>query len=147
MAASARARERQEAKRQHARARRPAAATIAAVMMILAGILSLGNSYLILASSIVFGWLIVGIFGLLSITAGVGLFQRADWAYRVGVNFAIMDIFVGFVAVLGAFNIQFAVLGWSGIGQAIGTSILILGAISLFLVTRREVRHYYEGFV
>ena len=147
MAASAKARQRREAKEGYRTARRPAIVPIAGALMIITGILGLSNSYLILASSIVWGWLISGIIGLITLGAGIGLFRRADWAYDVAINMAILNLFVGFIAFLGAFDVRYAILGWTGIGQGIGISIFILALISVILLSRREVRHYFLGFI
>jgi hypothetical protein len=147
MAGAARARQRREAKQRYGAASRPAIASLSAFFMIICGFLAFANSYLLIASNIVFGWLIVGFFALFSLIAGIGLFQRADWAYRVGFNFAIIDMMIGFVALIGAFDPRYAVLGWTGIGQAIGVGLLVLGALSLIILSRRQVRHYYLGFV
>jgi hypothetical protein len=147
LAAAARARQRREARQKYNLAKRPVLASVSAIAMIIAGILSLTNSYLILASLIISGWLIVGVFGIFSIVAGAGLLERKPWSYTVTIDFAIVDLFVGFIAFIGAFDPRYSILGWTGIGQGVGIGIFIMGIISLICVTRPQVRHFYEGFV
>ena len=114
--------------------------------MIAVGICGFIDSYLILASLIVWGWLIVGGIGFFTFISGVGLLGGATWAWGAGSTLAILNLFIGFIELLGAFNYRYAVLGWVGIGQAVGAATLVLSAVTLYLLYRKEVRTYYDQF-
>jgi len=132
-----------QSSQEYFQAHRPGIVTIAGIMMILAGIFGFINSYLILASAIFFGWFIVGLIGLVSFATGIGLMLDADWAYTGALNLAILNLFVGFIEIIGAFNYHYAILGWVGIGQGIGFGTLGVSAIALYLLYRNEVRSYF----
>jgi len=68
----------------------------------------------------------------------------ADWAWSVGSTFAILNLFVGFFELIGAFNYHYYILGLVGVGQALGAITLIFSAISLYLLYRAEVKSYYQ---
>jgi hypothetical protein len=104
------------------------------------------NSSLIIASSIIWGWLIVGLIGLVTLACGIGLFGRSDWAYGLALNMSILNVFVGFIEILGSFNVAYAIRGWVGLGSAIGFGTLILSLVSIYLLFRGEVGDYYEGY-
>jgi len=114
--------------------------------LILVGICGLIDSYLILASLIVFGWLIVGGIGFFTLVSGLALMTGADWAWSAATSLAILSLFTGFIELIGAFNSHYAILGWVGIGQALGVATLLLSAISLYLLYRDEVRSYYSQY-
>ena len=114
--------------------------------MVGVGICGFVDSYLILASYIVWGWLIVGAIGLFSLITGVALMGGATWAWSAGSTLSILNLFIGFIELIGAFNYHYAVLGWVGYGQAVGAATLVLSAISLYLLYRIEVRTYYDQF-
>jgi hypothetical protein len=125
---------------------RPAALIVAGVFLVVVGILGFIDSYLILASYIIWGWLIVGGIGLFTLISGVALMGGAAWAWGAASSLAILNLFIGFIELLGAFNYHYAILGWVGIGQAVGAGTLILSAVSLYLLYRKEVRSYYDQF-
>lgn len=133
-------------KQRYARAHRPALVPVCAAAMITVGIFGLIDSFLILASSIIWGWLIIGIIGLVTLASGIGLFRRTDWAYGLAANFSILNLFVGFIELIGAFNTHYAILGLVGIGQAVGVGTFVLSALALCILTRKEVKQYYWGF-
>jgi hypothetical protein len=112
----------------------------------LVGICGFIDSYLILASLIVWGWLIIGGIGFFTFISGIGLMAGADWAWEAGTTLGILNIFVGFVELIGAFNYHYAILGWVGLGQAIGAVTLLMSGISLYLLFRDEVKSYYGQY-
>lgn len=120
---------------------------VVGLLMVIIGVLDLVDSALILGSAIIFGWLITGIIGLVTLACGVALFERTDWAYSVSLNLAILNVFVGFIEMIGAINYHYAIRGWVGIGEAVGVLTLIFSFTSIYILTRRDIRHYYEGFV
>ena len=140
---SSRARYRQR----HRERSRPTLVPVVGVLMLVIGVLDLVDSALILGSAIVFGWLITGIIGVFTFACGVALLERADWAYTVSKNMAILNIFVGFIEMIGAINYHYAIRGWVGVGEAVGVATLIFSLVSVYILFRRDVRHYYEGFV
>lgn len=113
--------------------------------MVGVGICGFVDSYLILASYIIWGWLIVGGIGLFTLITGIALISGADWAWSAGTSLGILNLFIGFIELLGAFNYHYAILGWVGIGQGVGVATLVLSAIALYLLYRGEVRSYYYG--
>jgi hypothetical protein len=125
---------------------RPSTATIAGGLLVIVGICGFIDSYLILASLIVWGWLIVGAIGFFTLMSGIGLISGADWAWSAGSTLAILNLFIGFIELIGAFNYHYAVLGWVGIGQAVGVVTLLVSAVSLYLLYRKEVRDYYNQY-
>lgn len=80
------------------------------------GICGLIDSYLILASLIVWGWLIVGGIGLFTLISGISLIGETSWGWSAGSSLAILNLFIGFIELIGAFNYHYAILGWIGIG-------------------------------
>jgi len=112
--------------------------------MVAVGIFGLIDSYLILASAIIFGWLIVGVIGFATLATGVGLIQGRRWAWHTGVNLNILNLFLGFIELLGAFNSRFVILGWAGLGQALGVATFTLSAITLVILYRRRIRGYFD---
>jgi len=114
--------------------------------LIIVGVCGFIDSYLILASLIVWGWLIVGGLGFFTLVSGFALMSDADWAWSAGSTLAVMNLFVGFIELIGAFNYHYAILGWVGIGQAVGAATLVLSAISLYLLSRGEVKSYYGEY-
>jgi hypothetical protein len=125
---------------------RPAAASVAGIFLIGLGICGFIDSYLILASLIVWGWLIVGGIGLFTLIAGISLLTGASWGWGAATSLVFLNFFIGFIEIIGAFNYHYAVLGWVGVGQAVGAATLILSAVSLYLLYRHDVRAYYEQF-
>lgn len=111
--------------------------------MALVGICGFIDSYLILSSLIIWGWLIVGGIGLFTLISGIGLINGADWAWSAGSSLAIVNFFVGFIELIGAFNYHYIILGWVGIGQGVGVATIVLSAIALYLLYRGEVKAYY----
>jgi len=109
---------------------------IAGILMIVVGILGLTNSYLILASFVVFGWLISGLIGLGALAVGIGLLANSEWAYSAGTTIAILNVFMGIFELLGALNYHYLYLGWVGTASTIGIVTLILAAVSAFLIPR-----------
>jgi hypothetical protein len=133
----------QSSQPQQAEVRRPSTLPIIGIMLVIAGIFGFVNSYLILASVIIWGWLIVGLIGLATLAAGVAFFSDVDWAYEAGFNLSILNLFVGFIEMIGALNFHYAVLGWVGLGQGIGIGTIIVSAAALYFISRQEVRDYY----
>jgi hypothetical protein len=113
---------------------------------VIVGICGFIDSYLILASLIVWGWLITGAIGLFTLASGIALMTGADWAWSAGTTLGILNLFIGFIELIGAFNYHYAILGWVGIGQAVGAVTLIFSAVALYLLYRSEVRQYYSQF-
>ena len=122
----------------------PSSAVISGILLAIVGVLGFVNSYLILASSIIFGWLIVGLIGFFSIVAGISIIQDLEWGYSAGMTLGILNLFVGFIELIGAINVYYAIRGWIGIGQAIGISTLILSAVALYLMSRAESKRYFD---
>jgi hypothetical protein len=122
---------------------RPSSVTIAGILLVLVGICGFIDSYLILASLILWGWLIIGGIGFFTLVSGLGLMTGAEWAWGAGTTLAILSLFAGFVELIGAFNVRYAILGWVGIGQAVGAATLVLSAIALYFLYRGDVRSYY----
>jgi hypothetical protein len=125
---------------------RPSTLTIAGIFLIAIGICGFVDSYLILASSIIWGWLIVGGIGFFTLMSGFGVISGAPWAWSSGISFAVLNLFIGFIELIGAFNYHYVILGWVGLGQAIGIVTLLLSAIILYLLYRGEVKSYYSQF-
>ena len=125
---------------------RPFTLNIAGIFLIVVGIFGLIDSYLILASVIIWGWLIVGGIGFFTIVSGIALMTDVNWAWSGATSLAIMNLFLGFIELIGAFNYHYIILGWVGIGQAVGAGTLILSAISLYLLYRKDARSYYDQF-
>jgi hypothetical protein len=125
---------------------RPVTLVIAGIFLIGVGICGFIDSYLILASYIVWGWLIVGGIGLFTLISGIALVGGAVWAWSAATSLAIFNLFIGFIELIGAFNYHYAILGWTGIGQAVGVVTLILSAVALYLLYRGEVRTYYDQY-
>ena len=124
---------------------RPIALTVAGISLVGVGICGFVDSYLILASYIVWGWLIIGGIGLFTLITGISLMSGADWAWSAGTSLGILNLFIGFIELLGAFNYHYAILGWVGIGQGVGVATLLLSAIALYFLYRGEVKSYYYG--
>ena len=126
--------------------KRPTTLVAAGVCLVGVGICGFIDSYLILASLIVWGWLIIGGIGLFTFISGLALMGGADWAWGAGTSLSILNLFIGFIELIGAFNSHYVILGWVGYGQAVGAVTLILSAIGLYLLYRKEVRAYYDQF-
>jgi len=122
---------------------RPVASTVAGIFLIGVGICGFIDSYLILASVIIWGWLIVGGIGFFTLISGISLMTGADWSWSAGISLATLNLFIGFIELIGAFNYHYVILGWVGYGQALGAATLILSAIALYLLYRGEVRSYF----
>ena len=114
--------------------------TAIGILEIVVGIFGFVDSYLLVASLIIFGWLIVGGIGLFTIAAGFGLLMDEDWAWGSSTVLCILNIFVGFIEILGAFNVMFIITGLVGIGQFVGVGTLVLSAVSLYLLFRTAER-------
>jgi hypothetical protein len=121
---------------QYGQIRRSSSILIAGILMAVVGFLGLLNSYLILASAIILGWLIVGFVGIITLAAGIALLQGSEWAYSAATSLGVLNLFIGFIALLGALNYRYRIIGWVGIGQAVGVGIFVLSAIALFLLYR-----------
>jgi len=111
------------------------------------GVLGFVDSYLILASSIVFGWFIIGAIGFVTLICGIALIRGVNWSWNVGTTMAILNIFVGFVESIGAFNSYYAILGWVGLGQGVGGATVILSAATLYLLFRQDVQNYFFAWI
>lgn len=122
------------------------AITVAGILLVLVGACGFINSYLILASLIVWGWLIVGGIGLFTFVTGIALMTGADWSWSAGSTLSILNLFMGFIEIIGAFNYRFVVLGWVGLGQGIGVATIVLSGISLFLLNQKEVTSYFSKY-
>ena len=118
---------------------------MAGICLVGVGICGFVDSYLILASYIIWGWLIIGGIGLFTLISGISLISGADWAWSAGTSLAILNLFIGFIELLGAFNYRYVILGWTAIGQGVGVATLILSALALYFLYRGEVRSYYYG--
>ena len=95
---------------------RPESITFAGLLLVIVGLLGFLNSYFILRSPVILGWLIVAVIGLGSLICGVGLLQTVDWAYDGGLTIAVLNFFLGAVEILGSFNHTSQVMG-IGVGQ------------------------------
>jgi hypothetical protein len=129
----------------HIQSRRSTPIRVAGILMIIVGVFGLIDSYLILASTVIFGWLILGVIGFATLTTGVGLYHGGRWAWHTGVNLNILNLFIGFIEVLGAFNYRFVIRGWVGLGQALGAATIVLSAVTLAILYRRRIRRYFES--
>jgi hypothetical protein len=123
---------------------RPSSISVAGSLLILVGLLAFINSYLIITSANIWGWLIVGAIGLVSLACGIGLFQNANWSYNLGLTIAIMNFFLGAIEILGSFNDQYQIHGWLGAGEITGTLTVILTVLAVFFLYRKESRAYYQ---
>lgn len=70
----------------------------------------------------------------------------ADWSWSAGSTLSILNLFMGFIEIIGAFNYRFVVLGWVGLGQGIGVATIVLSGISLFLLNQKEVTSYFSKY-
>jgi len=126
------------------RGRIPNAALIAGIILIIVGIFGFIDSYLILASTILLGWLVVGFIGFASLLSGIGVLLGSDSAYAVAIIMSALNLFVGLTEFLGAFNHVFAIMGWVGLGQAVGAGTLVLAALSLYLLSREDSKIFFN---
>ena len=131
---------------QRATPRPPVSIPVAGVCLIIAGILAFVNSYLILASSIFWGWLILDFIGVGALVCGAALLEGFQWGYDGAGTIAVLMLIVGIIAVLGAFNIRFQILGWVGLGTAIGGAMIVLSALALIFLYRPQSRYYFEEY-
>jgi len=124
--------------------KRPAVASIAGSLLIIAGVFGLANSALILYSPIILGWFVAGAIGFFSIATGFGVLTGAQWAWSGATMSAIVNIFVGFIAMLGALNPYFLITGLTIYGEIFGACILGLSIVSIILLYRPSVKKYYK---
>jgi len=115
-------------------------------MLIIAGAFGLADSWLLLVSPIIFGWFVVGAIGVFSLATGFGLMSGAEWAWSGAVLASVVNIFVGFIELLGAFNIYFVITGLTIWGELIGAGTLIASIIAIVLLYRPSVQSYYEQY-
>ena len=133
----------QPSTQEYVQARRPTSVTIAAISMAIVGICAFINSYLILASGIFFGWLILGAIGFFTLVDGISLLSNVGWSYDGATTLCIINIFVGFIEIIGAYNFHFVVFGLVDVGIAIGVVTLVLSGTALYLLYRQAVRSYF----
>jgi hypothetical membrane protein len=123
---------------------RPTSLVISGVLLALVGIFGFIDAYLIVASLIFYGWFIVGVIALVTLATGIALIGDVDWAWAAGTSLSVLNLIVGFIELLGAFNSNYIILGWVGIGQALGGATIIFSAVALYLLYRKETRLYFE---
>ena len=114
-------------------------------MLAIVGVLCFVNSYLIIASSIVFGWFIVATIGAASLVVGICLIPGLGWAYSGTTNLAVLNLFIGFIEMIASLSPRYAILGWIGLGQAVGASTLVLSFAVLYLLNRSECKDYFRS--
>ena len=106
----------------------------AGILTIIVGILGFIDSWFILASPLVFGWLIIGGIGFLAFISGIGLFTGADWAWGGATLACLLSLFAGFIEMIGYFDAYLRITGWANTDLYIGLATLASSAIALALL-------------
>jgi len=122
--------------------KRPSAATIGAILTVIVGILGFVQSWFIIASPLIFGWIIIGAIGLFAFISGLAMLTDAGWGWGIATLMCVLSVFAGFVEIIGSFIPYLRITGWSGIGGAIGVCTLVFSAAALYFLYRPEVVIY-----
>ncbi|MFI5419488.1 MAG: hypothetical protein ACHQ1H_00825 [Nitrososphaerales archaeon] len=122
---------------------RPTGVAIAGIFTIIVGILGFIDSYFILASPLIFGWLIIGGIGFVALFSGIGLFTGADWAYGGATLMCLLSLFAGFIEIIGYFDPYLRISGWASYDVWIGVGTLASAAIALAFLYSSDVVAYF----